>query len=209
MKELSNSKIEYLDAAFLGTMESQGFKNAKSAIKLCLFNDMSVLGSKSIDYSKWLLISSKYDGRKKIKLLQADDLAHILIKYAMASFGLNGKKFTTTESIYMDHRQNPFKSANLTKEEAIDLVSYAAFHDIYSAYVFLFSNSNVCNILVDSFINDRYMNMLIDLYDNYDGKINSDEVSVEFKYMFYKKYNELDGLFESLKEDNENYVKNS
>lgn len=198
---LNENKIEYLDAAFLGTQESKGFKNAKSAIKLCLFNDMSVLNGKQIDYSKWLLISTKFDGRKKAKQLQVDDLAYILIKYAMTSFGLRNTVFSVDEKKYMDHRQNPVLSSNLTRNEAVELLAYAAFNDLYSAYVFLFTNNYVCNLVVDSLIEERYLNMLKDVLDNYDGKINNDEVDTEFKYLYYKKYQSLDSLFASLKNE--------
>ena len=205
--ELKNNHIDYLDAAFLGTMESQGFKNAKSAVKLCLFNDMSVLDNKDIDYSKWLLISSQYDGRRKAKKLQVDDLAHILIKYAMASFGLKRKNFTVTEAMYLEHRQIPLKSADLSREEAVELVAFAAYNDVYSAYVFIFSNSYVCNLVVDSLISERYMDMLIDDLDKFNGKIDNDDLSTEFRYMYYQKYNKLDSEFAELKLENDNYIK--
>ncbi|MGM9834460.1 MAG: hypothetical protein ACI31M_01615 [Bacilli bacterium] len=204
---LRDSKISYLDAAFLGTSESQGFKNAKTAIKLCLFNDMSVLKDNNIDYSKWLLISSKYDGRRKAKMLQQDDLAHILIKYCMASFALRDVKFSVNESIYMEHRQNPRISTNLTRKGAVELVAYAAFKDLYSAYVFLFSNLNVCNLVVDSLIEERYLNMQLDIFDNFNGYIISPEVENEFKYMYFMKYRKLDEEFATIKNENDNYIK--
>lgn len=204
---LEDSKISYLDAAFLGTLESQGFKNAKNAIKLCLFNDLSVLDNKDIDYSKWLLISSKYDGRRKAKKLQLDDLAHILIKYCMASFAFRESAFSVNESIYMQHRQNPHNSVNLTREIAVELVSYAAFKDLYSAYVFLFSNQNICNLVVDSLIEERYLNMQIDILDKFDGNIISTEVDNEFRYMYYAKYRSLDKEFANIKKENDNYNK--
>lgn len=206
-EELKNSHIDWLDAAFLGTLESQGFKNAKSAIKLCLFNDMSVLDNKEIDYSKWLLISSQYDGRKKAKMLQLDDLAHILIKYCMASFGKRALKFNINETKYMEYRQNSNKSNELNRETAVELVAYAAFNDIYSAYVFLFSNPTVCGLVVDSLIEERYMEMQIDLLDKFDGRIVSDEMSTEQIYMYWNKYKNLDNEFAVIKEENPNYIK--
>lgn len=202
---LEDSKISYLDAAFLATLESQGFKNAKSAIKLCLFNDFSVLKNNDIDYNKWLLISSKYDGRKKAKQLQLDDLAHILIKYCMASFAFRGCSFSVNEATYMNHRQNPQNSINLTRKEAVELVAYAAFNDLYSAYVFLFSNKNICSLVVDSLIEERYLNMQIDTFDSFDGTIIANEVGNEFRYMYYQKYRNLDKELAIIKKENIHY----
>lgn len=202
-----NSHIDYLDAAFLGTLESQGFKNAKSAIKLCLFNDMSVLENKDIDYSKWLLISSIYDGRKKAKRLQVDDLAHILVKYAMASFARLNKNFSIDEAVFEEHRQNPLLSYDLSRESAVELVAFSAYKDIYSAYVLIFSNHFVCDKLVDSLLSERYMDMLMEELDKFDGTIKNEDLPTEFRYIYYQKYNQIDSEFAELKLNNENYIK--
>lgn len=195
------NKIQSLDAAFLGTSESQGYRNAKNAIKLCVFNDQSVLQNKKIDYNKWLLISNKYNGREKAKALGQDDIAYILIKYCLTMFGMQNRAFTINEATYMDHRQNPLLSASITTIEAVELVAFAAFHDLYSAYVFLFANQYVYYAVIDSLIENRYLNLSSDLLDNYDGKIKNDELSTEFKYMFYKKYHNFNLEFANLQKE--------
>lgn len=207
-KELEKSHIDYLDAAFLGTMESQGYNNAKKAIKLCLLNDTSVLKGEMIDYSKWLLISNKYDGRKKIKKIQTDDIAHILVKYAMANFAKRKENFTVTDDDYAKHRQNPMLSEGVSESFACELLAYAAFKDLYSAYILILTNNYLCSIIMDSLIENRYMNMLIDEYDNFDGKIKEPSLKTEFKYMFYDKYKNIDKDFAILKQENINYSTN-
>lgn len=207
-KELEKSHIDYLDAAFLGTMESQGYNNAKKAIKLCLLNDTSVLKGEMIDYSKWLLISNKYDGRKKIKKIGTDDIAHILTKYALCNFAKRGVSFTVMEDDYAKHRQNPLLSEGLDASFACELLAYAAFKDLYSAYMLILTNNNLCNIIMDSLIENRYMNMLIEEYDNFDGKIKEPTLKTEFKYMFYDKYKNIDKDFAVLKQENINYANN-
>lgn len=206
-KELEKSHIEYLDKAFLGTMESQGYNNAKKAIKLCLLNDTSVLNGETIDYSKWLLISNKYDGRKNIKKIQTDDIAHILIKYAMTDFAKKEKEFKVTEEDYIKHRKNPLLSEGISSEEACEILAYAAFNDLYNAYILVLTNNHICSAIMDSLIENRYMNMLIDEYDNFDGKMKSPRLSNEFRYMFYDKYKNLDKDFACLKQENINYAK--
>lgn len=205
-KELEKSHIDYLDAAFLGTMESQGYNNAKKAIKLCLLNDTSVLKGEMIDYSKWLLISNKYDGRKKIKKIQTDDIAHILIKYALATFAKKGEAFSVTEEDYIKHRQNPLLSEGITGLQACEILAYAAFNDLYNAYILVLTNNNICGAIMDSLIENRYMNMLIEEYDNFDGKIKNPSLPTEFKYMYYDKYKNIDKDFAALKQENINYA---
>ena len=195
------NKIQSLDAAFLGTSESQGYRNAKNAIKLCVFDDQSVLKDKKIDYNKWLLISNKYNGRERAKALSQNDIAYILIKYCLTMFGMQNKEFNINESTYMTHRQNPLLSQSITPIEAVELVAFAAFNDLYSAYVFLFANQYVYYAVIDSLIENRYLNLSIDLLDNYDGKIKNDEVSSEFKYIFFKKYQNFDIEFTNLQKE--------
>lgn len=207
-RELEKSHIDYLDAAFLGTMESQGYNNAKKAIKLCLLNDTSVLKGEPIDYSKWLLISSKYDGRKKIKKIGTDDVAHILIKYALATFARTGVAFSVTEQDYVKHRQNPMLSEGISSPLACELLAYAAFNDLYNAYILVLANNHICNAVMDSLIENRYMNMLIEEYDNFDGKIKNPSLPTEFKYMYYDKYRNIDKDFAVLKQENINYSTN-
>lgn len=206
-KELEKSHIEYLDKAFLGTMESQGYNNAKKAIKLCLLNDTSVLKGEEINYSKWLLISSKYNGRENIKKIGADDIAHILIKYALTDFAKKEKDFIVTEEDYIKHRQNPILSEGITSDKACEILAYAAFKDLYNAYILVLTNKPICSAIMDSLIENRYLNMLIDEYDNFDGKIKSPNLSNEFRYMFYDKYKNLDKDFSYLKQEHINYVK--
>ena len=102
MKELNKCHIDYFDDIFYATKESQGYENAVLAIKYVLFNDDSVFENTNIEKDKYVYISKNKNARKKAMVFQQDDLAHILIKYCMASFGLRCKDFTITEEEFED-----------------------------------------------------------------------------------------------------------
>ena len=56
-----------------------------------------------------------------------------------------------------------------------------------------------------SFGKRKDINMLIEEYDNFDGKIKEPSLKTEFKYMFYDKYKNIDKDFAVLKQENINY----
>lgn len=97
MKDLRECRVKDLDDIYYATKESQGINNAMFAIKYVLFDDKSVFKGRKPEDNKYLYISNGKNARKKAMLLQQDDLAHILIKYCMASFGLRKKDFTLTD----------------------------------------------------------------------------------------------------------------
>ena len=91
--EMKRCKMDWLDDIFWGTKDSQGLRNATSAIKFVLFDDESQIPDGFTVGDKYEFISSRRDGRAKAKMLQSIDLVQILCKYAMQSFGIKNKNF--------------------------------------------------------------------------------------------------------------------
>ena len=81
--EMKRCKMDWLDDIFWGTKDSQGLRNATSAIKFVLFDDESQIPDGFTVGDKYEFISSRRDGRAKAKMLQSIDLVQILCKYAM------------------------------------------------------------------------------------------------------------------------------
>ena len=94
-------KINELDEIFYSTKESQGHDNALAAIKYVLFDDKEEFIGMELEKDKYLYISKKNNSRQKAMLLQSNDLIHIIVKLAMASFGLRKKEFSITEDIFI------------------------------------------------------------------------------------------------------------
>ena len=206
MKDLSECKIKEFDDIFISTKDSQGYKNAVLAIKYVLFNDDSVFNGKTPISNKYLYISSKNDARKKAITMQQDDLAHILIKYCMASFGLRGKDFNiTNEEFVVDQKR--IDRLEISPYEMIEAVSFAAIGDLYTAYSFLYSNKKLLCSLVEYMIEERYVSELKELIDNFNGIIDNKDISTDTRYAFYDAYNSLDENFSEIKRNNPEYSK--
>ena len=206
MRDLSECKIKDFDDIFYATKDSQGYKNAVLAIKYVLFDDDSVFNGKTPESNKYLYISSKNNARKKALVLQQDDLAHILIKYCMASFGLRGKDFNiTNEEFLVDQKR--IDRLEISAYEMIEAVSFAAIGDLYTAYSFLYSNKKLLCSLVEHMIEERYVSEFKELIDNFSGIIDNKDISTDIRYAFYDAYNSLDENFSEIKRNNPEYIK--
>lgn len=206
MRDLKSCRIHDLDDIFYATKESQGTNNALLAIKYVLFDDETVFTDNNPDDNKYLYISSSNNARKKAMILQRDDLAHILIKYCMQSFGLRGKDFSVTNEEFVTN-QKRIDKLELSAYEMIEQVAYAAMGDIYTAYEFLYANHDLLIDVVDYMLNERYISELKDTLDNFSGIIDNNEISTETRYAFYDAYNTLDENFSELKRNNPDYIK--
>lgn len=206
MRDLKTCRTSDLDDIFYATKESQGYNNAIMAIKYVLFDDKTVFKNTKPDDNKYLYISSTNNARKKAMIFQRDDLAHILIKYCMASFGLRGKDFNITDDEFLLN-QKRIDRLELTAYEMIEQVAYAAMGDIYNAYSFLFSNQSLLVEVVDYMLNERYIRDLKDSLDNFSGIIDNKTISTETRYAFYDAYCSLDDNFAEYKRNNEEYIK--
>ena len=140
MRDLKLCRTQDLDDIFYATKDSQGTNNAILAIKYVLFDDESVFKDKKPVPNKFQYISSTNNARKKAMILQKDDLAHIMIKYCMASFGLRNSDFTITDEEFLIDRKR-IDRLEITPYEMIEKVAYAATGDVELAYNFLFSKN--------------------------------------------------------------------
>lgn len=207
MRDLTICRTQDLDDIYYATKESQGINNALLAIKYVLFDDDSVFDedTKPID-NKYLYISNINNARKKAMLLQEDDLAHILIKYCMASFGLRGNPFNITEDEFILN-QKRINRLEISAYEMIEQVAYAATNELYIAYNYLYSNKNILHDVVDYMLNERYISELKEVLDNFSGIIDNNEISSDERYKFYDAYMNLDENFAEIKRNNPEYIK--
>ena len=206
MRDLKTCRISDLDDIFYATKESQGTNNAILAIRYVLFDDKDVFKDTSPEDNKYLYISSSNNARKKAMILQRDDLAHIVVKYCMQSFGLRGKDFTITDDDFIIN-QKRLEKGDLSAYEMIENVAYAATGDIYKAYEFLYANHDLLVDVVDYMLNERYISELKDTLDNFSGIIDNNEISTEVRFAFYDAYTNLDENFSELKRNNPDYIK--
>lgn len=207
MRDLTICRTQDLDDIYYATKESQGINNALLAIKYVLFDDGSVFDedTKPID-NKYLYISNINNARKKAMLLQEDDLAHILIKYCMASFGLRGNPFNITEDEFILN-QKRINRLEISAYEMIEQVAYAATNELYIAYNYLYSNKKILHDVVDYMLNERYISELKEVLDNFSGIIDNNEISSDERYKFYDAYMNLDENFAEIKRNNPEYIK--
>lgn len=204
---LRKCKIEDFDDIFYATKDSQGYQNAVAAIKYVLFDDDTVFDEEDEkNDNKYLYISSGNNARRKAMLLQQDDLAHILVKYCMASFGLRGIDFTITDDEFTLNRKR-IDRLEISAYEMIEQVAYAAMGDIYVAYVYLFTNKKILSSVVEYMIEERYITELKNSIDKFEGIIDNNEMSSEVRYRYYDAYNNLDDNFAELKRNDKEYIK--
>lgn len=206
MKDLRECRVKDLDDIYYATKDSQGINNAMYAIKYVLFNDKSVFNGRKPEENKYLYISNTNNARKKAMLLQQDDLAHILIKYCMASFGLRRKDFTLTDEELLLN-QKRVERLEISPYEMIEQVAFAAVNDTYVAYQYLFASYQLLIEVVDYMLNERYTTGLKDALDNFSGIIDNNDVSSDVRYSFYDAYQSLDDNFEEIKRNNPEYIK--
>ena len=206
MRDLKLCRTQDLDDIFYATKDSQGTNNAILAIKYVLFDDESVFKDKKPVPNKFQYISSTNNARKKAMILQKDDLAHIMIKYCMASFGLRNSDFTITDEEFLIDRKR-IDRLEITPYEMIEKVAYAATGDVELAYNFLFSNKAILSDVVEYMIEERYLSELKDSLDNYSGIIDNNDIKTEVRFTFYEAYNNLDDTFADIKRNNPEYIK--
>ena len=139
-------------------------------------------------------------------LLEEDDLAHILIKYCMASFGLRGNPFNITEDEFILN-QKRIDRLEISAYEMIEQVAYAATNELYIAYNYLYSNKKILHDVVDYMLNERYISELKEVLDNFSGIIDNNEISSDERYKFYDAYMNLDENFAEIKRNNPEYIK--
>ncbi len=195
-----------LDDIFYATKESQGYVNAIGAIKYVLFNDDTIFKGRTPDSNKYIYISKDKNARKKAMLLQDYDLAQILIKYCLQSFGLRGQNFTITDEDFLIDRKRASR-INISAHEMIERVAFAAIGDTYVAYDFLYANQKQLIKVVDAFIEERYLNNKAEELDNFDGIIIDKDMYKETKFLYYKTYIHIDETFAEIKRNNVDYVK--
>ena len=204
--DFSTDHTKDIDDIFYATKESQGYINAISAIKYVLFNDDSMFRGRTPDSNKYIYISKNKNARKKAMLLQDDDLAQILIKYCLQSFGLRSQKFLITDEDFVIDRKR-IDHLDISAHEMIEKVAFAALGDLYVAYDFLYSNNKMLLKLVGSFIEERYLNDKAELLDSFDGIITAKDMDKDTKFLYYKTYIHLDEAFAEIKRNNVDYVK--
>ena len=89
----------------------------------------------------------------------------------------------------------------------IEAVAYAATGDVYVAYDFLYSNHDLLLKVVESFLEERYINEKKEDLDSFDGIILNKNMDKETKFLYYKTYIHLDEIFGEIKKNNVEYVK--
>ena len=146
------------------------------------------------------------NARKKAMILQKDDLAHMVIKYCMQSFGLRGKDFIINDDEFI-LIQKRIEKLNLSAYEMIEVIAYAAMVDIYKANELLYANHQLLIDVVDYMLNERYISELKDTLDNFSGIIDNKEVSTEKRYSFYDASIKIDENFSELKRNDPDYIK--
>lgn len=206
MIDLYECKIKDFDTIYYATKESQGTSNTIKAIQYVLFQDQTIFQGRTPLANKYLYISSTNGARRKAMLLQQDDLAHILVKYCMQSFGLRNKPFTITEDDFYSMRIQ-VEHAEISPYEMIEMVSYATMEDVYLAYTILYTNNKVLNAVLLYMIQERYMQELKDILDQFNGMIDNKQMETEQRYKFYDAFTRLDESFAEIKRNNKDYIK--
>jgi uncharacterized protein (UPF0297 family) len=205
--DLKQCKIKDFDDIFYATKESQGYDNAEDAIKYVLFDDETVF-SKDANKTdnKYLYISNSNGARKKAMMMQQDDLAHIMVKYCMQSFGLREKDFNIVDDELLLN-QKRIDRLEISPYEMIEQVAYLAMGDVYVAYDYLFANKKILSSVVSYMMQERYISELKDVLDNFSGIVNNNDISTETRYAFYDAYVKIDDSFAEIKKNNPDYIK--
>ena len=204
--EMKRCKTDWMDDIFYGTKESKGLRNAVNAIKLVLFDDYSMIPDGVDIGDKYEFISSKRYGRSKAKMLQGIDLIQILANYALSSFGIKNKKFDVDYTTYAIYRTQKIANMGFTNEFIVELVAYALMDNIYGGYMFILGNKFIKDQLLDSFINERYLEEKGDVLDNFDGYLLNEDTSKEIKDKYLAAFEDLDDTFLKIKRRDNEYI---
>ncbi len=204
--EMKRCKMDWLDDIYYGTKSSQGTRNAINAIKFVLFDDTSVIPDGLEIGDKYEFISSRKDGRAKAKMLQKIDLDQILCKYAMQSFGIKNIPFHVSYDEYDKLKKKNLIQQKYTMEYVVELMAFALTDSIYGGYLFLNANKFMKNILLDSLINERYIEEKYQELDSFTGTLENRDIPDEIKKGYLENFNKLDDDFLNIKRRDNSYL---
>ena len=198
--------MDWLDDIFWGTKDSQGIRNATSAIKFVLFDDESQIPDGFTVGDKYEFISSRRDGRAKAKMLQSIDLVQILCKYAMQSFGIKNKNFDIDYDEYIKIRNKKVIKSDFNDDYITELVAYALMDSVYGGYIFVSSNKFVRNSLINALINERYIEEKWQTLDEFNGILRNPSIDEITKKNYLDSYQRMDDDFLNIKRRDNDYL---
>ena len=204
--EMKRCKMDWLDDIFWGTKDSQGLRNATSAIKFVLFDDESQIPDGFTVGDKYEFISSRRDGRAKAKMLQSIDLVQILCKYAMQSFGIKNKNFDIDYDEYIKIRNKKVIKSDFNDDYITELVAYALMDSVYGGYIFVSSNKFVRNSLINALINERYIEEKWQVLDEFNGILRNPSIDEITKKNYLDRYQRMDDDFLNIKRRDNDYL---
>ena len=204
--EMKRCKMDWLDDIFWGTKDSQGLRNATSAIKFVLFDDESQIPDSFTVGDKYEFISSRRDGRAKAKMLQSIDLVQILCKYAMQSFGIKNKNFDIDYDEYIKIRNKKVIKSDFNDDYITELVAYALMDSVYGGYIFVSSNKFVRNSLINALINERYIEEKWQVLDEFNGILRNPSIDEITKKNYLDSYQRMDDDFLNIKRRDNDYL---
>lgn len=204
--EMKRCKMDWLDDIFWGTKDSQGLRNATSAIKFVLFDDESQIPDGFTVGDKYEFISSRRDGRAKAKMLQLIDLVQILCKYAMQSFGIKNKNFDIDYDEYIKIRNKKVIKSDFNDDYITELVAYALMDSVYGGYIFVSSNKYIRNSLINALINERYIEEKWQVLDEFNGILRNPSIDEITKKNYLDSYQRMDDDFLNIKRRDNDYL---
>ena len=204
--EMKRCKMDWLDDIFWGTKDSQGLRNATSAIKFVLFDDESQIPDGFTVGDKYEFISSRRDGRAKAKMLQSIDLVQILCKYAMQSFGIKNKNFDIDYDEYIKIRNKKVIKSAFNDDYITELVAYALMDSVYGGYIFVSSNKYIRNSLINALINERYIEEKWQTLDEFNGILRNPSIDEITKKNYLDSYQRMDDDFLNIKRRDNDYL---
>lgn len=204
--EMKRCKMDWLDDIFWGTKDSQGLRNATSAIKFVLFDDESQIPDGFTVGDKYEFISSRRDGRAKAKMLQSIDLVQILCKYAMQSFGIKNKNFDIDYDEYIKIRNKKVIKSDFSDDYITELVAYALMDSVYGGYIFVSSNKYIRNSLINALINERYIEEKWQTLDEFNGILRNPSIDEITKKNYLDSYQRMDDDFLNIKRRDNDYL---
>ena len=204
--EMKRCKMDWLDDIFWGTKDSQGIRNATSAIKFVLFDDESQIPDGFTVGDKYEFISSRRDGRAKAKMLQSIDLVQILCKYAMQSFGIKNKNFDIDYNEYIKIRNKKVIKSDFNDDYITELVAYALMDSVYGGYIFVSSNKFVRNSLINALINERYIEEKWQALDEFNGILRNPSIDEITKKNYLDSCQRMDDDFLNIKRRDNDYL---
>lgn len=204
--EMKRCKMDWLDDIFWGTKDSQGLRNATSAIKFVLFDDESQIPDGFTVGDKYEFISSRRDGRAKAKMLQSIDLVQILCKYAMQSFGIKNKNFDIDYDEYVKIRNKKVIKSDFNDDYITELVAYALMDSVYGGYIFVSSNKYIRNSLINALINERYIEEKWQTLDEFNGILRNPSIDEITKKNYLDSCQRMDDDFLNIKRRDNDYL---